>query len=433
MRKYRFRTAYRWLHGTLGLISGLVVFILGITGFLYSFEKEIQEYTQPFRFYDVPLELTKGDELLPSQLMEIAQRELPKHEIHSIKYVKWQPEVNLENQMSKQRAAEVIFYHSSEDSTYYYKIFLNPRSGEVFQVHNMLDGFFAWVLRGHFYLWLPSEIGKLIVATATLLFFILIFLGLILWFPKRWTKIKSWKQRLTTQWSQKTRWRRKNFDLHGLIGFYSLLGALVLSITGLYYGFNWWAMLYYKSLGGKKEVIFEEPLAKKNSRKQSDSISKLYLEFKRNNPKSDNISNATTTLRALPTKKEISLEPTALDRIYGKYKSRLDTGIDVMMEIHPQKDSNKCVEVSFNSSYYTYGGSEYEFVDPTTLELQPVQAIYGSRKGRSFADKMMLWNYDIHTGGILGWWGKLLMAIFSLMIATLPITGVLMWWGRRNK
>lgn len=421
------------MHGTLGLISGLVVFILGITGFLYSFEKEIQEFTQPFRYYDIPLELTKGDELLPSQLMEIAQLELPKHEIHSIKYVKWQPTANLTNQNCQQRAAEVIFYHSSEDSTYYYKVFLNPRSGEVLQVHNMLEGFFAWVLRGHFYLWLPSEIGKLIVATATLLFFILIFLGLILWFPKRWTKIKSWKQRMSIQWSQKTRWRRKNFDLHGLIGFYSLLGALILSITGLYYGFNWWAMLYYKSLGGKKEVFFEEPLAKKMDIKQAESVNKLDFELRNNNPEVDNIQNATLPSNPLDSSNDVISESTILDRIYGRYKSRLDNGIEVMMEIHPQKDTNKCVEVSFNSSFYTYGGSEYVFVDPKTLESQPVNAIYGSRKGRSFADKMMLWNYDIHTGGILGWWGKLLMAIFSLMIATLPITGFLMWWGRRNK
>lgn len=417
----------------LGLISGLVVFILGITGFLYSFEKEIQEYTQPFRFYEVPSALTEGEELLPSQLMEIAQRELPKHEIHSIKYVKWQPEVDLETQMSKQRAAEVIFYHSSEDSTYYYKVFLNPRSGEVLQVYNMLEGFFAWVLRGHFYLWLPTEIGKLIVATATLLFFILIFLGLILWFPKRWTKIKSWKQRLTTQWSQKTRWRRKNFDLHGLIGFYSLLGALVLSITGLYYGFNWWAMLYYKTLGGKKEVFFEEPSVNNLNKIQADSLNRLDFELRNNSPEVNNSQNAPQLSIEVPSNKDMNRESIVVDRIYGKYKSRLNTSIDVMMEIHPQKDSSKCVEVSFNPSYYTYGGSEYVFVDPITLESQPVNAIYGSRKGRSFADKMMLWNYDIHTGGIWGWWGKLLMAIFSLMIATLPITGVLMWWGRRNK
>lgn len=391
------------MHGTLGLLSGLVVFILGITGFLYSFEKEIQEFTQSYRYFEVSSDHPNGDELLPSQLMEIAKQELPSQEIHSIKYVKWQPTLNLQNQKWKQRAAEVIFYHSSADSTYYYKVFMNPYSGEILRVHNMLEGFFAWILRGHFYLWLPSEIGKVVVAMATLIFFLLIFLGLILWFPKHWMKLKNWKPRLWFNWNSTTKWRRKNFDLHSILGFYSILGALILSITGLYYGFNWWAMMYYKLLGGDKKVFFEVPKAY-----ETGNIMKTEIVDSNGNRN-------------------------VLDHIYSRYKSRLDTGVDVMMEIHPQKELNKCIEVSFNSSYSTYGGSEYVFVHPRTLESQQIDAIYGIRKGRTFADKMMLWNYDIHTGGIWGWRGKLIMAIFSLLIAILPVTGFLMWWGRRNK
>lgn len=391
------------MHGTLGLISGLVVFVLGVTGFLYSFEKEIQEYTQDFRFFEIASPEYQGEELLPSQLIEIAHKKLPNHEIHSVKYLKWQPELNLQQQKWNQRTAEVIFYHSSPDSTYYYKVFVNPFSGEVLQVHNMLEGFFAWVLKGHFYLWLPAEIGKVVVSTATLLFFLLIFLGLILWLPKRWTKFKNWKSRIWLQWNGTTRWRRKNFDLHSVIGFYSFLGAFILSITGLYYGYNWWAMMYYKLLGGDKEVFFEVPKAN-----ETGNIMKTEIV-------------------------DSNVNRNVIDNIYSRYKSRLDTGVDVMMEIHPQEELNKCIEVSFNSSHVTYGGSDYIFVHPENLESQKLEAVYGNRTGRTFADKMMLWNYDIHTGGIWGWWGKLIMAIFSLLIATLPITGFLMWWGRQNK
>ena len=267
----------------------------------------------------------------------------------------------------------------------------------------MLEGFFAWVLKGHFYLWLPAEIGKVVVSTATLLFFLLIFLGLILWLPKRWTKFKNWKSRIWLQWNGTTRWRRKNFDLHSVIGFYSFLGAFILSITGLYYGYNWWAMMYYKLLGGDKEVFFEVPKANETGNFMKTEIV------------------------------DSNVNRNVLDHIYSRYKSRLDTGVDVMMEIHPQEEFNKCIEVSFNSSFVTYGGSDYIFVNPENLESQKLEAVYGNRKGRTFADKMMLWNYDIHTGGIWGWWGKLIMAIFSLLIATLPITGFLMWWGRQNK
>lgn len=460
------KTVYRWLHGSLGLISGLVVFVLGITGFLYSFEKEIQEFTQSYRYFEVSSDHPNGEALLPSQLMEIAKQKLPSQEIHSIKYVKWQPTLDLQNQNWKQRAAEVIFYHSSADSTYYYKVFMNPYSGEILRVHNMLEGFFAWVLRGHFYLWLPAEIGKVVVAMATLIFFILIFLGLILWFPKQGLKMKNWKSRVWFKWSSATRWRRKNFDLHSIFGFYSFLGALILSITGLYYGFNWWAMMYYKLLGGEKEVFFEEPVAKHNDheilnggdklldstvlrvdnidvRSENADIRSNKTDFRSDTAdiRSDTANYADNMDCISPKRKVVQLNlenyesenANVLDRVYYRYKSRLDTGVDVMMEIHPQEELNKCIEVSFNSSFATYGGAEYIFVHPLTLESQQIDAVYGSRKGRAFADKMMLWNYDIHTGGVWGWWGKLIMAIFSLLIATLPITGFLMWWGRRNK
>ncbi|MBN3661790.1 MAG: PepSY domain-containing protein, partial [Ornithobacterium rhinotracheale] len=42
-------------------------------------------------------------------------------------------------------------------------------------------------------------------------------------------------------------------------------------------------------------------------------------------------------------------------------------------------------------------------------------------------------NYDIHVGAILGIWTKILAFIISLICASLPITGFLVWWGRKNK
>jgi uncharacterized iron-regulated membrane protein len=42
-------------------------------------------------------------------------------------------------------------------------------------------------------------------------------------------------------------------------------------------------------------------------------------------------------------------------------------------------------------------------------------------------------NYDIHTGAILGLPGKFLAFFASLICASLPVTGVYVWWGRKNK
>jgi uncharacterized iron-regulated membrane protein len=42
-------------------------------------------------------------------------------------------------------------------------------------------------------------------------------------------------------------------------------------------------------------------------------------------------------------------------------------------------------------------------------------------------------NYDIHVGSILGFPGKVLAFLASLIGASLPITGFLVWYGRKFK
>lgn len=42
-------------------------------------------------------------------------------------------------------------------------------------------------------------------------------------------------------------------------------------------------------------------------------------------------------------------------------------------------------------------------------------------------------NYDIHVGQILGLPGKIIAFLASLICASLPITGFIIWLGRRKK
>jgi uncharacterized iron-regulated membrane protein len=89
------RKIIRNIHRWLGLSSGLVVFIMAITGCLYAFKDEIQQATQPFRL------VTAQDRafLPPSELQTIAQKALPDKLVHAVKY------------NGTEKSAEVIFYH----------------------------------------------------------------------------------------------------------------------------------------------------------------------------------------------------------------------------------------------------------------------------------------------------------------------------------
>ena len=59
--------------------------------------------------------------------------------------------------------------------------------------------------------------------------------------------------------------------------------------------------------------------------------------------------------------------------------------------------------------------------------------MYGRYANTSVADKMMRMNYDVHTGAILGITGKIMAFFASLIAASLPVTGFLIWRGRRKK
>ena len=48
-------------------------------------------------------------------------------------------------------------------------------------------------------------------------------------------------------------------------------------------------------------------------------------------------------------------------------------------------------------------------------------------------DKLMRMNYDLHTGAVFGLAGKIFAFLISLLIATLPISGFYIWWGRNKK
>lgn len=41
-------------------------------------------------------------------------------------------------------------------------------------------------------------------------------------------------------------------------------------------------------------------------------------------------------------------------------------------------------------------------------------------------------NYDIHVGAIGGIEGKIIAFLSSLIVGSLPITGTMIWWGRRK-
>jgi uncharacterized iron-regulated membrane protein len=381
--KSLFRRINDWLHLWLGLISGIIIVIVSVTGCIYVFEREISSLTKPYQF----VQPQNKPYLLPSQLETIARKTAfgnkasdPANKLYGIQY-------------ADAGKAAIAAYMEKENG--YTMIYINPYTGEVLKHQALNKDFFRIVLMGHYYLWLPPAIGQPIVAWSILVFVVMLISGLIMWWPKRWnkaTKDASFK----IKW--KANWKRVNYDLHNVLGFYVLLIALVIALTGLVWGFEWFSKgAYWITSGGKSLASYEVPV--------SDT------------------TIGTTTPAANP-----------IDRLWlqlqQEYKSYPLASIQLG---YPDKAADP-IEVYFNPEQDTYYKREFRYFDRNTLQELKGGGLYGQKYATaSTADKIYRMNYDIHVGAILGWPGKILAFFASFICGSLPITGFYIWWGKKKK
>lgn len=360
------------IHLWLGLTSGLVVLFLGITGCLLAFQKEIESVTNTYQY----VQKENKAYLPPSVLKNIAAAQLPTKKVHSVTY-------GLQD-----KAAQVAFFNFSPD--YYYIVYLNPYSGQVLKVKNMNRDFFRVVITGHYYLWLPPAIGQPIVATATLIFVIMLITGIVLWWPKNKA---ARKQRFSIKWS--ARWRRVNYDLHNVLGFYISWVVIFTALTGMVMGFQWFrSSVYTVTSGGKEFVDYAEPVSatpKNAATAVTDPVDKVWLQIKATHPAAQ------------------------------------------LIEVHFPESKEASIAVNVNPDAATFYKTDFRFFDQYTLQELPVTHPWGRYKDASVADKIQRMNYDIHIGAIWGLPGKCLAFFASLIAASLPVTGFLVWRGRKKK
>jgi uncharacterized iron-regulated membrane protein len=367
--KRRFKKWIGKLHLWLGLVSGALVVFLGITGCILAFEKEIRNLTEPWQF----VEKQSRPYLPPSQLKAIAAPYLGGKPVLGLEYA----------------GLDKVAYAAYFDTIAYSIVAMNPYTGEVLKVKDMTKDFFRIVLDGHFYLWLPHHIGRPIVASATLVFLIMMISGIILWWPKNKA---ARKQRFSIKWNAK--WRRVNYDLHNVLGFYMSWIGIFLAITGLVWGFDWFAdATYWATSGGKSRPPHEHPVSKLDPGGNTDQVADyLWAE------------------KIAQVKEHESLT------VFFPY-----------FETDP-------LEIGINHRPGTYYKVDYYHYDRYSGEELPATGSYaGSFEDAKLADKLVRMNYDIHVGAILGLPGKMLAFFGSLIAASLPITGFLLWRGRTKK
>lgn len=372
-----------WLHKWLGLLSGLVVFIVSLTGCVYVFHDELKVLVYPEKYYvaEQSKHALPAHTLPLSSLTAIAQKSLPDGE--EVTRIDLYPAKNRTWIFRAVKTNEEALTYAAYFK-YNKRVFIDPYTGKVQAIENSKTEFFQLVLQLHMNLLLGKKIGHTVVSVSTIIFLILTVTGLVLWWPKKW-KVKTLKKGLSFNFSVK--WKRLNYDLHNVLGFYSLLFALLLGFTGLLFS--------YPSL---KEFY-------------SKSFNKL-------------VSHEHTTdlpFEIVPQKSPASLD-NALIYTLAKHPSA-----DMMSVRLKKNEALHDIQVRLLKN--RTGDFVWYYFNKNDGQIAKIKSSNQVKTG----DWLAGMNYDLHTGVFGGVFTKILYFLASLVCASLPVTGFVIWLNKNKK
>ena len=354
------------VHLWIGLILGLLFFLISLSGAIYTWAPEISAI-----IYKQKVEQKSEPFVLTSTIKTTLDREFPEGDFRTVFF------------RDNTQAIEVLLYGQG---TYYYA-YLNPYTGALIHIQDMNKGWLNYTKFIHRNL-LLGKVGQQIVHWVTLLFLIMTITGIIMWWP---VNKGGTKKVLTIKLSSSP--KKLNYDLHNVLGFYASWVLIFCIITGLFWGFKV-VKDTFRLATGENELTYDIPLSEKEGSQSNldqfvlmDSLALVYR----------------------------TKYPNEFVRISNPHK---ETDPIRVVVISPDRSSNKTQHFYFDrySGDRINGNFEYG--------LQAEASMFNTINGLV---------YDIHFGTVLGLTGRLLVFFASLIAASLPVTGFIIWFGKRKK
>jgi len=228
----QFRKVVFWLHLISGVTAGIVIFIMSVTGALLSFEKNIIEYAErEMRFVAVP---ENAHKLFVQEILSKTLVAKPEAKPSAITV-----------QNTANAAVNVALGRDGQ-------VFVNPYTGEITgEGAKNVRGFFRTVTDFHRWLAMSGDgrfIGKAITGACNLLFLLLAVSGIYIWFPRRLSR-RHFKPVL---WFRRgLQGKARDFNWHNVIGFWSSLVLIILTVTASVISYQWAGNLIYTLTGNE--------------------------------------------------------------------------------------------------------------------------------------------------------------------------------------
>lgn len=197
------------LHQILGLASGLIIAVACFTGALLVFQVEITAALHPARNH-VQIGSARLD---VDALMDSTSRRLGGH-VEA-----------LTTPADSTRPVKLVMADGTQ-------AYVNPYTARIVDVHHGGERFFEVTEAIHRRL-LAGEVGRRIIGIATVCLIAILLSGIVIWWPRT---LHALRAHLT--FKHPTGWKRRNYDLHVVLGIYATLVLLAVGATGLVWSFR---------------------------------------------------------------------------------------------------------------------------------------------------------------------------------------------------
>jgi uncharacterized iron-regulated membrane protein len=229
----KLRTLLFWTHLTAGLIAGIVILIMSVTGTLLTFQQSILKIVErPQRFVEPPPGATRMD---LDALLARVRLAVPDVEPTTVTFD------------SDPRATATVALGQRGN------VFVNPYTGDVLGTGSArMRAFYRSVTSWHRYLSVEGErraTARAITGACNAAFLVLAITGFYLWWPRQWT----WKHvSAVTVFRGGLRGKARDFNWHNVIGFWCAPVLVVLTATGMVISYTWASNLVYTMTGSPR-------------------------------------------------------------------------------------------------------------------------------------------------------------------------------------
>ncbi|HUG53854.1 MAG TPA: PepSY-associated TM helix domain-containing protein [Vicinamibacteria bacterium] len=337
------------LHRWAGLLAGLVIFVIALTGCALVFEEDIDRLLNRELTVVVP-----GPAALSVQAGVDAVRAAHAGETATGVVLPERPHYALVVVLENDQAVSV-----------------DPYRGHVLGSRDRLGGFARFLRRLHKTL-LAGDTGATVVGVLTLLTLLMAVSGTILWWPRRILGVKSSRS-----------WRRVNFDLHNVLGFYSAVFLVVMCVSGV--------MITWAGV--------TDPLV-------------LRL----------NSSPPGERMRPTSTPRE-GATPIGPDEALRRGRAALPGAFVARLGLPSSATAVYRLGMMFPEDR-TPGGRSFVVLDQYSGDVLDLKSSRAAELGTKILDLKR----SIHTGDVLGAPTRALAFVVSLMLAGQVVTGYLIWW-----